>query len=80
VGGQKLRIGALGMTASIADSLASTGGICHEKVQQLDLFLPGLQDGCDDLSQGEWRWWRPIRLRGLGVGPSIASVHHSVIQ
>jgi hypothetical protein len=30
VGGQKLRIGALGLITSIADSIASTGGICHE--------------------------------------------------
>jgi hypothetical protein len=55
--------------------------VVHELMQQLGLLVPQLKNGGDDLSQGRWqRWVWSIRLRGLGTGPSIASVHHAVIQ
>jgi hypothetical protein len=55
LGCQELHIGTSCVILSIVDSGASTVGVGHEEVQQLGLLNPRLTNGCEDLSQGQWR-------------------------
>jgi hypothetical protein len=80
LGCQKFNIGASCLISSIIDSGAFMVGIGHEEVQQLSLLNPRLMGGCEDLSQGRRRRRVLIRLRGIGICPSITSAHHAIIQ
>jgi hypothetical protein len=78
--GRKVTVGGRSTSGSIPGPIATTSRVGHELTQQLSLLIPGLEDRCDCLSQ-TW-WWRqvPVSLGHLGPSPSVASVHHSVIQ
>jgi hypothetical protein len=78
--GHEVVVGGRSWSGSIPCPIATTSGVGHELPHQLGLLILGLKDRGDRLSQTR-RWKRvPISLYILGPSPSIASVHHSVIQ
>jgi hypothetical protein len=80
VSSREVAVGGWSWSGSISYPIATTGGVRNELPQQLGLLVVGLKDRGDRLSQ-TWRWRRvPVPLGVLGPSPSIASVHHSVIQ
>jgi hypothetical protein len=73
-------VGGQSRSGSISCPIATTSRVGHELPQQLGLLITGLEDRGDRLSQtGRWRQIL-IFLGALGPSPSIACVHHSVIQ
>jgi hypothetical protein len=79
--GREVAVSGRSWSGSISCPIATMSRVGHELPQQLSLLVVRLEDRGDDLSQGRWqRWVWPIRLRGLGISPSIMSVHHFVIQ
>jgi hypothetical protein len=60
----------------VARPIATPSGVGHELPQQLGLFIAGLNDRCDRLSQAR-RWeWVSVLLGALGPISSVAGVHH----
>jgi hypothetical protein len=80
VSGREVTIGGRSWSGDILCPIATTSRVGHKLPQQLDSLISGLKNRSDSLSQGRWRRRVPVRLRVLGLSPSITSVHHSVIQ
>jgi hypothetical protein len=78
--GCEVTVGSQSWSGSISCPIASMSRVGHELPQQLSLLISGLKDRGDSLSQGRWRRRVPVRLRVLGLSPSVTSVHHSIIQ
>jgi hypothetical protein len=80
VSGRKVVIGGRSWSGSISGPIATTSRVGHELAQQLGLLISGHEDQGDSLSQTWRRRQVPVSLSVLGPTPSVASVHHSVIQ
>jgi hypothetical protein len=82
VGGREVPIGGGNLTMVVPSPVASTSwsGVGHELSQQLSLLISRLEDGGNNLGQGRWWGWIPVRQIGLGVTPQVMSIYHPVIQ
>jgi hypothetical protein len=80
VSGREDAVGGRSWSGSISCPIAPTSGVGCELLWQLGLLIVGLKDQGDCLSQ-TWQWRRVLVPLGvLGPSPSIANVHHSIIQ
>jgi hypothetical protein len=80
VSGHEVTVGGWNWSGSIPCLMATTNRVGHQLPQQLGLLVMRLKDRSDRLSQGRWRRRVPVRLRVLGLSPSVVSVHYSIIQ
>jgi hypothetical protein len=78
--GHKIIVGGQSWSGSIPCPNATMSKVGHKLPQQLGPLVSGLKDRGDSLSQGRWRRWVPVRLRVLGLSPSVVSVLHSIFQ
>jgi hypothetical protein len=80
VSGREVVVGGRSWSGSILYTIATMSRVGHKLLQQLSLLISRLKDRGDSLSHGRRRRRVPVSLSILGPNPSVASVHHSLIQ